>query len=69
MITVTSSLLLNTPSVAVRRNTYVPVLPNVTEVRAPFAVPNVTLDGPLTLVQLELTLLLGSPSSATVPLS
>ena len=67
---VTSSLALSWPSPAVRRSTYVPAVVKDAPESAAFELVNVTLPGPLTVVQLADTLLpAGKPSSVTVPLS
>jgi len=63
------SLASNAPSLAVRRNTYTPSAPNVAGVLAAWALPKVTVSGPLSLDQVIVTALggLGKPSSVTVP--
>jgi hypothetical protein len=68
-VIVTSSLLLSKLSFAVRRNTYVPLCEKVAVVSTAFALPNVTLPSPLTMVQVVVTLAggFGSRSSVTVP--
>jgi hypothetical protein len=68
-VIVTSSLLLSELSFAVRRNTYVSLCEKVAVVSTAFALPNVTVPSPLTLVQVVVTLAggFGSRSSVTVP--
>jgi hypothetical protein len=68
-VTLTSSLALSVPSDAVSRSTYDPATVNVAVVVSAAGVPNVTVPGPLTLVQAFVTDAggLGNPSSVTVP--
>jgi hypothetical protein len=55
-------------SLAVNRKTYVPDAENVAVVASAFAFPNVTVPGPLNLLQVVVTLLpTGNPSSVAVP--
>src|SRR5262245_43893931 len=59
---VTSSVLESVPSLPVRRRTYVPATENEAEVSTRFALPNVTVPGPLNLVQVVVSVLpVGSP--------
>ena len=57
----------NTPSLAVKRNTYVPTTENVAVVRNELGLPNLTVPGPLTKLQVAVSLPRGSPSSVAVP--
>ena len=69
-ITVRSSLVEYSPSLAVKRNTYVPVEERFAVVEVRLALPNVIVPGPLTLVQVVVSAGgVGKPSSITVPTS
>ena len=57
----------NTPSLAVNRNTYVPATENVAVVRNELGLPNITVPGPLTKLQVSVSFPTGSPSSVAVP--
>src|SRR6266550_4115724 len=64
-----SSLLLSSESFAVNRSTYVPASLNAALVTVIVGLANVTVPGPLTLLQVLLSVLPeGRPSSLTVPL-
>src|SRR5882724_3669464 len=66
----TSALEDRCPSLALRRRTYWPSVENVAVVDATFAFVNVTVPGPLTLLQAMVRVEPGgSPSSVAVPLS
>jgi hypothetical protein len=52
-VTVTSSLALRAESLALSRKTYVPGAPNDAVVEAAAALANVTVPGPLILLQVE----------------
>src|SRR5262245_14906049 len=68
-VTITSSLLLRLPSLTVRARTYAPALAKLAVVTAAFGSPNVTVSGPLTLVQIMVNVLDGRPSSRNEPFS
>ena len=64
----TSSLLLNSPSPAVKRSTYVPATANLASVAGALVLSNVTKSGPLRKLHETLSVLpAGHPSSATAP--
>ena len=69
-VTVRSSDALNAPSSPVSLSTYVPAALKSAVVLSAFALPNVTVPGPLTFVQAVETAAggFGSPSSVTAPL-
>ena len=67
--TVTSSAPERPPSIAKRRNTYVPVALNVAVFVKALAGLNVTVPGPLTLVHDAVKRGFNCPSSAAVPVS
>src|SRR6267142_519747 len=65
---VTSLLEDKAPSLAVNRSTYVPAADKLAVVLCAFALPNVTVPGPLTLDQVVVSMLpAGRPSSVAVP--
>jgi hypothetical protein len=69
-VTVTSSFALRAESLALSRKTYVPAAPNDAVVEVALALANVTVPGPLILLQVEVSVEpCGKPSSVAVPLS
>ena len=67
-MTVTSSLAVSSPSLAVKRSTYVPATLNWAVVAADCASANVTVPGPLTWLHVTVSVPGGGrPSSVTVP--
>ena len=68
---VISSAAVKALSLAVRRSTYVPAAEKLAVVSTAAALPNVTVPGPLTSVQVVVTVAggFGKPSSVTVPSS
>src|SRR5207237_2987404 len=68
-VTLIVSLLASSPSLAVSISTYVPAVPNVAVVTVSFACANVTVPGPLTLLQVVVGSPPGWPSSVTTPAS
>src|SRR3954468_21042559 len=68
-IIVTSSLLLSSPSFAVRRNTYVPLAEKLAVVESADVLPKVTVPGPLNLLHVVVKLRpAGRPSSDALPI-
>src|SRR5687768_2363437 len=68
-VTATSSEALREPSLAVRRSTYEPAAEKLAAVSTAAALPNVTVPGPVILLQaVVIAEPVGRPSSVTVPL-
>src|SRR5438067_8595210 len=66
-ITVSVSVPVSSPSLALNISTYVPAVENVAVVDNSFGCENVTVPGPLTLLHVTIGSPPGSPSSVTVP--
>src|SRR5271165_6586625 len=68
-VMVTVDEVVNTPSVALNCSTYVPAVLNAAAVFTWLALSKTTVPGPLCIVQVVVSVLFGSPSSLTAPLS
>src|SRR4051812_17426794 len=66
-VMVTSLVLVNVPSLPVRRRTYVPVVLKLAVVLSKLAFPNVTVPGPENLLRAVVSVPLGKPSSLAEP--